>query len=71
MKSKPRTSNKKKNAPAKKSSTMKLFNAGVQKNVSASAKKSALKKSGKTTRVLGHVQAAGQRRQARRDAKNR
>lgn len=69
MKAKPRTSNKKKNAPAKKSSTMKLFIAGEQKKAATSAKGTALKISGKKTRVLGHVQAAGQRKQARRDAK--
>lgn len=71
MKAKPRTSNRKKNEPAKKSITMKLFIAGEQKKAAASAKRTAIKISGKETRVLGHVQAAGQRKQARRDSKGR
>lgn len=70
MIAKTKVSNGKRKAPAKKSSTMKLYDSIEQKNASASAKRHSLKVSGKTTSVYGHVMAAGQRKQARRDAKN-
>lgn len=41
-----------------------------QKSAIASAKKSRMARSGKTTRLVSHVTARGKRAQARRDAKN-
>ena len=70
MKPKLRVSTGKKKAPAKKSSTQKLYNATAQKKVAASAKRNAIVMSGKTTRTMGHTLASGQRKQARRDSKN-
>ncbi|HMP16054.1 MAG TPA: hypothetical protein PKD72_03445 [Gemmatales bacterium] len=62
-------SSKKAKVGPKKSTASKVSKTS-QKKVAASAKKSVLKVSGKTTRVIAHTQAANQRKQARRDSKN-
>jgi len=56
--------------PKKLRSSVALLNKTNQRRAMAAAKGSRVARSGKTTRTLGHVQARGQRNQARRDAKN-
>lgn len=69
MKAAASASNGKRKTGPKKTSTTKV-NKAVQQKVATKAKKSALKNSGKTTRVMAHVQATNQRKQARRDSKS-
>ncbi|MGE0535456.1 MAG: hypothetical protein AB7O68_10825 [Pirellulales bacterium] len=57
-------------APKKPVSKLADRTAAQQLRAETAAKQARLKQSGKTTRVLGHVSARGQRKQARRDSMN-
>jgi hypothetical protein len=55
--------------PAKRDSKMPGAVSSNQRDAISSAKKSRIVRSGKTTRMLGHIAARGKRTQARRDSK--